>query len=305
MSAPNWKIEGKDWPNAESSRFITAGGLKWHVQVSGSGPPLLLLHGTGAATHSWRDLTSHLSCHFTVIAPDLPGHGFTSRLGRATPTGVATAVAALTEALNLPPALTIGHSAGAAIALTMAEKNLARPRAIISLGGALLPFPGLAGKLFPAMARMLFVNPLMPELFAMRARVPGEIAAFLHRSTGSRLDARGVLLYERLLKTSGHIGGALALMAHWDLEPLERALPTLDLPILLAHGENDKTIPVATAHKVAARLPNARALILPGLGHLAHEEAPEAHAALILDFARETGILPAVSAVKAAKGTPK
>ena len=292
MSAPDWSIEGKGWPNAAASRFVEAGGVRWHVQVMGDGPVVLLLHGTGAATHSWRDLAPLLGRHFTVVAPDLPGHGFTGPMRRATPVGVAAALAALMAALAHVPALTVGHSAGAAIALTMAEKNLARPQAVVSLGGALLPFPGLAGKLFPAMARWLFVNPLMPEIFAMRARVPGEIPAFLYRSTGSRIDGRGLGFYERLFKTSGHIGGALALMAHWDLEPLERALPGLDLPILLAHGEADKTIPAKTAHSVANRLPNARALILPGLGHLAHEEAPALHAEMILDFARQTGILP-------------
>ncbi len=291
MSAPDWQVEGKGWPNAEASRFVTAGGIKWHVQVMGAGPVLLLLHGTAAATHSWRDLAPLLARDFTVVAPDLPGHGFTSAIGRPSPVSVATAVAALLATLDLKPALTVGHSAGAAIALTMAEKHLARPQAIVSLGGALLPFPGMAGKLFPAMARMIFVNPLIPELFAMRARVPGEVPSFLHRSTGSRIDQRGLGFYERLLKTSGHIGGALALMANWDLEALERALPTLDLPILLAHGDGDKTIPVKTAHKVAARLPQSRALVLPGLGHLAHEEDAAGHAALVLDFARQTGII--------------
>ncbi len=293
MAAPRWSVEGKGWPHAEASRFIDAGGVKWHVQVMGAGPVALLIHGTGAATHSWRDVAPLLAEHFTVVVPDLPGHGFTSALGRATPTDVATGLAALTAALDLPPALTIGHSAGAAIALTMADKDLARPRAIVSLGGALLPFPGLAGRLFPAMARLLFVNPLMPEIFAMRARVPGEIASFLHRSTASRLDARGVALYERLLKTSGHIGGALALMASWDLDALERALPGIDLPVLLAHGARDATIPATTSTTVAQRLPQGEALILPGLGHLAHEEAPGDHAALILDFARRHAIIEA------------
>lgn len=290
MSAPHWPTDGKDWPWRETSRFIKAGGVHWHVQVSGlqvpDAPVLLLLHGTAASTHSWRDLTPLLRSHFTIVAPDLPGHGFSSRLGRPSPVAVATAVAALTEALGLAPALTIGHSAGAALALTMADKGLARPRAIISLGGALLPFPGMAGKLFPAMARMLFVNPFMPELFAMRARAPGEVARFLGRSTGSQIDERGLALYERLMQSPGHVGGALALMANWDLEPLEAALASIDLPILLAHGENDATIPPSVATNVAARLPRARPLILPGLGHLAHEEDPMAHAALILDFCR-------------------
>lgn len=291
MSAPHWPTDGKDWPMAEASRFVKAGGVQWHVQVSGlqtpEAPVLLLLHGTAASTHSWRDLAPLLGTHFTIIAPDLPGHGFSSRLSRPSPTAVATAVAALTDTLGLAPSLTIGHSAGAALALTMADKHLARPRAIISFGGALLPFPGMAGKLFPAMARMLFVNPFMPELFAMRARSPGEVQRFLASSTGSEIDARGIALYERLMRSSGHVGGALALMANWNLEPLEAALPSIDLPILLAHGEKDSTIPPSVATKVAQRLPNARPLILPGLGHLAHEEDPQAHAALILDFCRE------------------
>ena len=290
MSAPKWSAEGRGWPNAEASHFVDADNLTWHVQVMGSGPVVLLLHGTAAATHSWRDLAPLLAANFTVVAPDLPGHGFTSALRKATPTGVAAAVAALMATLRLSPTLTVGHSAGAAIALTMAEKNLARPAAVVSLGGALLPFPGLAGKLFPAMARMLFGNPLMPELCAMRARIPGEIAAFMQRSTGSRIDARGIALYERLLRTSGHIGGALALMAHWDLEPLERALPGLELPVLLVHGEKDATIPVSTSRTAAQRLPQATLRLLPGLGHLCHEETPADHAAIILDFARICGI---------------
>ena len=293
MAAPRWDREGRDWPNAAASRFVAAGGVKWHVQVAGAGPVVLLIHGTGAATHSWRDVLPLLAAHFTVVAADLPGHGFSSAIGRASPVNVATALAALMDTLGLPPALTVGHSAGAAIALTMADKQLARPQAIVSLGGALLPFPGLAGKLFPTMARLMFINPLAPELFAMRTRMPGEVADFLKRSTESQIDARGIACYEALLHTSGHIGGALALMANWDLHPLEAALPTLDLPILLAHGERDATIPAATSRTVAARLPAGEALILLGLGHLAHEEAPGPHADLIIDFARKTGIIAA------------
>jgi magnesium chelatase accessory protein len=61
--------------------------------------------------------------------------------------------------------------------------------------------------------------------------------------------------------------------------------------ILLAHGERDATIPASVSNKVATRLPAGEALILPGLGHLAHEEAPAQHADLIIDFARRVGVL--------------
>ena len=50
---PDWEHDGRDWPNRTASRFVSAAGIVWHVQVAGEGPALLLLHGTGAATHSW------------------------------------------------------------------------------------------------------------------------------------------------------------------------------------------------------------------------------------------------------------
>jgi len=294
MSRLDWNREGPGWPNTSASRFVQAGGVRWHVQVMGpqadETPVLLLLHGTAASTHSWRALAPLLATRFRVVAPDLPGHGFTSSMARPSPVAVARAMAALLETLRLSPALTIGHSAGAALALTMAQHKLAAPRAVISLGGALLPFPGMAGKLFPAMARMLFVNPLVPGLFALRARTPGEVGRFLARSTGSKIDAEGEKLYEALMQNSGHVGGALALMANWNLDPLEAAYPGLDLPVLLAHGAQDRTIPASVATDVAARLPNGRALILQGLGHLAHEEAPQAHAEMIIAYAQEQGL---------------
>lgn len=57
MSDPlAWDRDGRDWPNRAASRFVEVGGIHWHVQQLGQGPVLLLLHGTGAATHSWRDI---------------------------------------------------------------------------------------------------------------------------------------------------------------------------------------------------------------------------------------------------------
>ncbi len=292
MTAPRWDVEGRDWPHRESSRFVEAAGLRWHVQVTGSGPVVLLIHGTGAATHSWRDLIAPLAEHFTVVVPDLPGHGFTSALRAPSPPAVARALAALLAELDMAPALLIGHSVGAAIAVTMADMGLVHPRAIIGIGGALLPFPGMAGRLFPAMAKGLFDNPFAAELasFAL-ANAPGGVTAFLHRATASPIDARGVALYKRLLHTSGHVGGAMALMAHWDLDPVEAALPRIDVPVLLIHGDRDATIPPATSRTVAGRLPNGRVAMLPGLGHLVHEEDPAATLQLILDFAADIGIL--------------
>ena len=155
----------------------------------------------------------------------------------------------------------------------------------------------LAGVLFPIMARGLFANPLTASLAAIAlAKAPGGSAAFMKRATGSVIDARGAALYARLLASSGHVGGGLALMANWQLEPLERALPGIDVPVLLIHGDRDATIPIKVSRTVATRLPTARVHAMPGLGHLAHEEQPAAVTRLILDFAAEYGILSATTA---------
>ena len=199
-NAPRWEVEGRDWPNRAHSRFVDTGRVRWHVQVMGpedeNTPSLLLLHGTGAATHSWRALAPLLAEQFTIVAPDLPGHGFTAGrpAGGLSMPALARAVVDLLRTLKIEPDIIVGHSAGAAIAIRMAIDGLAAPRAIVGLDAALLPFPGLAAKLFPSLARLLFVNPLAPHFFARLGRTRGETARFLHRSTGSRIDAEGMSL---------------------------------------------------------------------------------------------------------------
>ncbi|WP_219894859.1 alpha/beta fold hydrolase BchO [Aquisediminimonas profunda] len=283
MSRPSWDREGRDWPNRAASRFVDAAGVRWHVQVAGTGPALLLLHGTGAATHSWRDLFPLLTPYFTVVAPDLPGHGFSVAQGSRGLTLVRSAsnVAALLDTLAISPAVIVGHSAGAAIAVRMAIDGLVQPERIHALNGALLPFPGIAAKLFPAMAQMLFVNPLVPRLFALQARISGEVGRFLARSTGSQIDAAGAEFYARLLRTSGHCAAALGMMANWDLDSLARDLPDLRVPLTLIHGEKDAAIPIKVSRDVSAIVTGAQLVALPGLGHLAHEESPQRVADII------------------------
>jgi magnesium chelatase accessory protein len=288
-------VDGKDWPNRESSRFIRAGGLRWHVQIAGTGPVLLLLHGTGAATHSWRDMLGPLAEHFTVLAPDLPGHGFTDQ--PATPgmtlPGMARGVAAVLDHLGMTPVLTAGHSAGAAILAQMALTGVIAPRGIISLNGAMLPLPfhGVAAPLMGPIAKFLAANPLVPMIFSWQA-ADGKVVEKLLRGTGSPVDPEGAKFYGRLARRSGHAGAALTMMANWDLASLQAALPKLAIPVLLVAGGNDKAIPPSDADKLARLIPSARILPMPGLGHLAHEERPEETTALILAFAREQGVLP-------------
>jgi magnesium chelatase accessory protein len=274
--APDWSREGQGWPNAEFSRFVAAGGLTWHVQVAGTGPVLLLLHGTGAATHSWRNLLPLLTPHFTVITPDLPGHGFTRGVLNDGPTlpGVARAVAALLSALDMDPVMVAGHSAGAAIGLRMVLDGLVTPTSFVALSPALLPFPGLAAQLFPTLAKILFLNPFAPHIFARMAGPTREVERFMLKSTGSTIDAASVEFYARLFRKPAHIRGTISMMASWDLEPLKRDLPRVAVPVRVFHGDRDTAIPMGKAREAAALIPHATFERLERLGHLAHEEDP-------------------------------
>jgi magnesium chelatase accessory protein len=271
-----WNRDGLDWPNREASRFVTAGGLTWHVQVMGAGPVILLVHGTGASTHSWRDVLPRLALRHTVVAPDLPGHGFTSSPsahGFSLP-GMSRAIGDLMEALDLRPTVAVGHSAGAAILTRAALDRRISPSAIVSLNGALLPFGSVIGKFFSPVAKLLVSAPAVPGLLSWRAEKIDRVDRIL-RGTGSKIDAMGLELYTRLFRNPGHVAAALGMMANWDLRSLTYDLPRLRIPLFLVAGGEDTAIPPQQAFKVRDMLPSATTTFLRGLGHLAHEEDPE------------------------------
>lgn len=289
MSALAWDRDGLIWPHREVSHFVTVGRARWHVQMMGAGPPLLLLHGTGASVHSWRGVMPVLAQTHTVIAPDLPRHAFTTghnAYAMSLP-AMAREIAALLKELNVQPAAIIGHSAGAAIALQLAlDHSFDGP--IVGLSAALRPFPGALAQIFPAVAKALFINPLVPRIFSGTVDLTGGTERFMWRSTHSRIDAAGLACYRTLLKHPGHAGGALAMMANWDLPGLRLRMGEVRNPVLLVHGEKDPAIPVGWAKDAASWLANARLEVLPSLGHLAHEEAPDTIAAQITAFCAET-----------------
>ncbi|HKM61199.1 MAG TPA: alpha/beta fold hydrolase BchO [Acidisphaera sp.] len=287
-----WDRDGRDWPNREASRFVHAAGFEWHVQRLGQGPVVLLAHGTGAATHSWRGLAPILARDFTVIAPDLPGHGFTDTPpppGLSLP-GMARSLAALVRAMDVTPAIAVGHSAGAAVLARMSLDGMLTARALVAINGAMLPLTGIPGSLFSGIARVLVTVPMVPRFFARRARSRAVVERLI-RDTGSHLDAAGLRQYARLMTDPGHVSGALAMMASWELKPLERDLPELRVPLTLIASEGDRTVPPGDSVRVAHMVPGAVVKMVPRLGHLAHEEDPQAIADLIREAAVRASVL--------------
>lgn len=279
-----------DWPHAALSRIIRSRPHRWHVQIAGTGPDLVLIHGTGGAVHSWRDLITPLARTHRVLAVDLPGHGFT-RLGTRQRSGLmpmSQDLKTLFATLGVSPSAIIGHSAGAAIALELARSLPGPPPAVISINGALETFPGLAGLLFPLMAKGLALNPFTGSMVA--GSMTRKTAERLITGTGSHIDATGIDLYTRLFQSRHHVAGTLSMMAQWSLEPLLPALPELRLPALFMVGGQDLAVAPRCSAAASLSMPLGTLQTYPQAGHLLHEEQPERIARDIQRYLQDTTV---------------
>ena len=291
MSGLDFAKDGADWPLRQTSRFVDTAHFRWHIQEMGEGAPCLLIHGSGGATHSWRDFAPLLARDFRLLSPDLPGHAFTS--SRRTPDlsleGMADAVEELIKALDFSPRLVIGHSAGAVILARLIAEGRIAPDLYVAINGAFLPFKGWGGVVFPILAKMLVMNPFAPRFFAWTA--DKSTVAKLLAGMGSKLDSFGLDLYTRLLSNHRHAGGALTMMAQWDLSRTPDDLAHIACPALLILGANDHGVPPEGAMRLSRAMPRVVVERVPGVGHLAHEEKPELIAAMIRKAAAEVGLV--------------
>jgi magnesium chelatase accessory protein len=281
-----WERDERSWPHREASRVVHAGGTRWHVRMMGQGPAALLIHGTGSSSHSWRRLAPLLAPHWTVVAPDLPGHAFTGSVParRLSLPSMAAALSALVDVLGVEIGMCLGHSAGAAVAMRMTLDRTIDPRVLLAVNGAFFPLSGLAGLTFPLVARAMATIRVAPALFAWRASDRAAVGRLI-AGTGSSLDDEGTALYAGLMRDTSHVAGALGMMAQWDLRPLTRDLRRLTTPLALLVGSNDRAVPPADARRVLTMLPPgtpSTLTVLDAAGHLAHEERPEAVAQWVL-----------------------
>ena len=270
------------------SRF--AGGLQWHVkhQGSGTGRKALLLHGTGSSIHSWNGMFPLLAEQFELLAPDLPGHGDT--LGGSdndlTLGGMSFGVRRLLEELEFDPELVIGHSAGAAIALKLCCEGACRPRHVVGINAALLPYGGRLAPAVRPVARLFASLPGLPGLVAARAKKPGAVERLIFGS-GSKLGKEEISRYRHLFSSRRHVASTLTMMANWRLEGLLDEFDSTGIPLTLVVADNDQMVEPWQANRIAEKVKLARQVSLSGLGHLAHEEDPATVARTIIGLSNE------------------
>ncbi|SHI68322.1 magnesium chelatase accessory protein [Palleronia salina] len=271
----DWARDARDWPNRAASRRVRCRPHDWHVQVMGDGPDLLLLHGTGGTSYGWAGVMPLLAKDFRVIAPDLPGHGFT-RPGtrqRSRPVTMAEDLWRLMDWLGARPRWIVGHSAGGALAVHMGAQAPDRVDGLIGVNPALDGFQGAAAWAFPMAARAMAATPGIGAALSRVARSPARLSQIMG-STGSRLTQESLDIYARLLADPEHLRGTLDMMAQWSTAGLPSLLREWSGALVLMVGDADRTVSPEVSRRAARPTSRGEVVRLGSFGHLLAEEAP-------------------------------
>lgn len=250
-------------------------------------PPLLLIHGSGAAGASWDLMVPALAAHHHVIRVDLPGCGQSPLAPSYDVSVQAGRVAALLDELGLRRIAVAGHSSGGYVATALAEQrpDLVGSLALIGTGpslDALLPQP--------AILRVLLGPPLGRLIWSIRSD------AWIRKGI-SGTAARPVDVPDELVAgVRGIKYRTMRTVLRRNTEYLtERSVPerlvTLEVPVLVICGSADPRWDPASARQYDA-VPDARVEMLPGVGHLPILEAPEATSQLLLSFTADGPVTP-------------
>lgn len=248
-------------------RSVLVDGLRVAYREQGEGPPLLLLHGGMSDSREWHRQLEALADRWRVVAWDAPGCGASDDVpAEWTLDDLAATVVGLASALGLGRAHLCGVSFGAGLALAVAARAPDLVRSLVLVSG----YAGWAGSLPPdeVQARLGFAlaaaeDPPEPRLEDGQLLTgPDPSPEVLQEMLEIARDARPA--------TYAVLGRAFAAA---DLRPV---LPHLRLPVLVVRGEADSRCPPAASEALAAAIPGAMMIVLPGVGHVVHQEAPEA-----------------------------
>ncbi|WP_248298095.1 alpha/beta fold hydrolase [Tabrizicola sp. YIM 78059] len=279
-----------DLPRAklEAAYLRHPGDLVWingtHLHLRDEGPPaapaIILLHGLGSSLHTFDGWAAALSARYRVIRFDLPGAG----LSGPDPDSLYTnersiaLLCAVLDRLELESATLAGNSIGGRLAWRFAAVHPDRVDRLILIAPDGYASPGFSYGTAPELPLMLNLIRCFLPRWALR---PSIAAAY---GDPARLSEPVLERYHALLLASGNRKAMLDRMRHTvlvDPRPLLRRIP---VPVLLMWGEKDAMIPVANARDYLAELPDARLVVLPGLGHVPQEEAPAESLVPVIEF---------------------
>lgn len=267
--------------------------LPIHVDVRGHGPPIVLIHGFGATSYTWRHWLPALEEHHAAVLVDLKGFGRAPKPddGRYGPEDQAELVTRMILRRDLSRATVVGHSLGGAVALLVALGLRDRGEGwriarLVSVSGAAYPQPMPR---FVSLARRRWLARVLLRVVPKRWLIRTVLRDVLHDPasvTGDQVRAYAGPLTTRegrraLLRAARQI-------VPEEVEAWTRRFPELDVPALLLWGRDDRVVPPWVGERLAADLRGSRLVVLPDCGHLPQEEKPAESLEVLLDFLAET-----------------
>lgn len=267
------------------SETMTVAGLQTNVLREGRGEPLILLHGLGASSYSWRYAVPELAKHYEVFAPDLPGFGRTDKPWDFDYSihGLHTWILKFMDHNGIKSARFAGNSMGGVLSLWTAMEAPARVERM-----ALLGTPAYVEN------RPKMLWPLSwPVVGSLYEWALGDVTlryiANVTYVDKSKVDAKLVAEYGLALKTAAG-RRAVAQFVRRAIPPdhRERILRYREVlhPTLVLVGELDRMVGRAGAERLVKDMPNATLCFLDAAGHAPHEDAPERVNARLLEFFR-------------------
>ena len=259
-----------------------------YYEEQGKGAPILLIHGFGASTYTWRHVVPALAQTHRVIAVDLKGFGQSDKPfdERYSVFDQAELIAQLIEDKDLRDLTVVGHSYGGGVALSLALKANER------LGGRISRLVLLDSIAFPQQIPMFFRLLDVPLVSQVGVRmvppaVQTRIALQIAYHDDSKIDEEEVETYAAPLKTAAGkhaiIHSARQIVPE-DIDDLSERYKSITLPTLILWCDHDRIVPLDVGLKLRRTLPNSTLRLVQSCGHMPHEEQPESTLELLKGF---------------------
>ncbi len=284
------------WPDSinliyhpEYSWFTTIGGVRIHYQEAGDedAPPMILIHGFISSNLVWNEVFLPLAkSGFRVIAPDLPGYGYSDKPadGRYTIDSQADAVFGLMDRLGIKQATIVGASYGGAVAATMALDYPDHVANLVLVGAVTNDEP--KKKLLLRLAGVPLIGDIATPLFLGSHWILRKRTEDVYRRLGYPLDERKLAARHHLLETANTHRAMIRTVRRWSADRISREASLIRQPTLLVWGEEDTHIPISEAFRLSDAIPNSRLIIFRRCGHLPPTEYPEKFVEAVASFCK-------------------
>ena len=275
-------------------QFVTLHGHRRAYVKVGQGPAVLLLHGLGCDHTTWEPVIDTLARRYTVIAPDLLGHGLSDK-PRADYSvgGYANGMRDLLTVLGIDRVTVVGHSFGGGVAMQFAYQFPERTERLVVVASG-----GLGPEVSPAIRAITTpgFNQVMGVLTLPGLRQLGKAGLVALSRTGIKaardLDEVAEIydsFRDPAFRTAiRHVVSAVVDWRGQIVTMADRAYLTEAMPMAVIWGRDDRVIPVRHASNAAALAPNARVEVLPHAGHFPHKDHPQRFAKVLHEFIRST-----------------